>query len=175
MIKLFVLSNCLGCEKAEKFLKKNAVRYERVNLSFAKLQEIDLVLMNKLAPGGILDIVNWNSQILKDVGEDVAPIFKNMNIKELYAFLIENPEVLSYPIALDYDSGYDKKPLSLVVGFNDSAYNYFLDAEADTEFKDKYYVNVSSSYIFNACCFYDEVKNDGPNILINNFKKDEQQ
>ena len=164
MIKLFIKSDCLGSKKAEDFFKKNDIRYERVNLSFVPMNEEVLFLMQELVPN-LSDLINFNSEFfvvnphLKEYLANISAIDRN---REILDFILKCPDALSFPIAFDIHD--NKKPGNLFVGFNDSEWRAFL--EENNEFSDPIYSNINRSFIFESCCFYDEVKKDDTDILV---------
>ncbi|MDE5545358.1 MAG: hypothetical protein K2I76_01970 [Malacoplasma sp.] len=164
MIKLFIKSDCLGSKKAEDFFKKNDIKYDRVNLSFTPMKEEFLFLMQEVAPN-LSDLINFNSEFFVSYPHLKEHLFKISAIdrnKEILDFILEYPEVLSYPIAFDVHD--NKKPGNLLVGFNDSEWKVFL--EENNEFLEPIYSNINKSFVFESCCFYDEVKKDDTDILV---------
>ena len=162
MVKLFVKSNCLGSEKAENFLKKNDVRFERINLSYAPIDEEDLFSMQKVADdNNIYDIINFNSNFFQN--EDQVNELKSKRPRDVITFILSNVDVLSFPIALQL--GDNNEPKKLFIGYNDGEYKKIFSDEYSS--LERYYSNISKSYIFGQCCFYDEVELDDTNILVN--------
>lgn len=163
MIKLYVKSNCLGSQKAEKFLKKNDIRYERVNLSFVPLSEEKLFHMQAIISPNVQDIINFNSMVF-DGNEELKQQIMSSNLRDAITFIFRNVNCLSFPIAVDSDA--KGKVKSVFVGFNEGDWKLFND-KSYSDSLDTYYSNTSKSYIFKSCCFYDEVANDDTNILVN--------
>lgn len=162
MIKLFVKTKCLGCEKAENFLKKSDVRFERINLSYAPIEEEELFLMQKIVDdNNMLDIINFNSKFFQN--EQEKEELKKYRPRDVITFIMNNVDVLSFPIALEVDE--KNEPKKLFIGYNDGEYKKIFDDEYSTF--ETYYSNISKSYIFKHCCFYDEVELDDTNILVN--------
>lgn len=157
MLKVFVKTNCIGSKKAEEFLAKNDIRYDRFNLSFTPLNEDDLYWMFKITES-VIELVNPNSEeFLKD--PTLKERFLQMDVKEQISTIINNPNLLSYPIGLQFDSLNHAK--TLIVGFIDSQWIMF---QKDAGFQN-YYYNANNSFLFKTCCFYDEVKNDEINMF----------
>lgn len=164
MIKLYVKSNCLGSQKAENFLKKNDIRFERINLSFIPLDEEELFKMQTVINPNIRDIINFNSDYF-DNNPESKELMMQANLRDVITFIMKNIDALSFPIAVDADSR-SGKVKSVFVGFNESEWK-ILNDENYTESLDVYYTNCSKNYIFKSCCCFDEVANDNTNILVN--------
>ncbi len=165
MIRLFIKSNCLGSKKAEEFLKKNDIKYERINLSFTPIKEEILFLMQELVPN-LSDLINFNSEFFEvnpDLKNHLMSVDKIDRNKEILDFILQySSDALSFPIAFDISD--NKKAGNLFVGFNDSEWKAFL--EENSEFLDPVYSNINKSFIFKSCCFYDEVKKEDTDILV---------
>lgn len=164
MLKVYVKSNCVGSKKAEDFLNKNEIPYERINVSYQPVLEDDLYAMSKLSEN-FLDVINLNAKFFHD-NPAIKDSIKNMSKKEIISLAYKNLDILSYPIAMQSD--YSKTEKVLVIGFSEFEWNRF---EKDPGLYN-YYTNVNKSFNFKSCCFYDEVLLDDINLLVN-IDKDE--
>lgn len=162
MLKIYVKSNCAGSKKAEELLKKLEVPYERINLSYQPIIEEDVYEMMSLS-NSYLDIINLNSSYFGD-DEEFKKDFISKTKKEVVSEVLRNPNLLSFPIAMQYDS--IKTPKVLIVGFTTSEWTRL---ENEPKFYN-YYENVNKKYVFKSCCFFDEVLNDDINILYKTSK-----
>ena len=149
MKKLFYISGCKASNYALDFIEKNNIIVDKSNLTYKPITEKDLLDMEALLPGGMIELVNLNSEYLKELGYDI----RTLNKKELMYVIITNPMILSYPILLETTN--NKNPIKLVIGFNPIEWNIFKDEPTS----DRYYSNINKFYKFSTCCFFDETKN----------------
>lgn len=159
MIKLYVQSNCLGSKKAEEFMKKYDIPYEKINLSYQPVNEDDVYDMARLS-NGINEIINFNSEEF-DKNPNLKDWILKSSKKEVISYILTNPNILSYPMVMQYDN--TKTPKVFLNGFVDSEW---LMLEKDPGFYD-YFLNINKRYVFKSCCFYDEVLKDEINLLVN--------
>ncbi len=157
MVKVFVKTNCLGSQKAENLLKKLEVYYDRFNLSYQPISEEELFKMIKLA-GSAFELINLNSQYFID-----NPLVKerigSMTIKELVTLIGKNPDILTFPIAIQDDAKKIEKVL--LIGFVESEWER-LTREPEPV---AYYSNINKTFNFKSCCFYDEALLDDINLI----------
>lgn len=162
MIKVYVKSNCIGSKKAEDFLKKLEIPYERINLSYQPIREEDVFQMMRLA-NSTFDIINLNS-VEFEKNPDLKERLLKASKKEVISQVVKTPDLLSFPIALQDDN--TKTPKVLIIGFKDSEW---AKLEKDPGFY-SVYENINKSYVFKSCCVFDEVLNDDINLLHKNIK-----
>lgn len=49
MLKVFLKSHCIGSQKGELFLQQKGIKYQRINLSYQTLSEMDVYEMISVA------------------------------------------------------------------------------------------------------------------------------
>lgn len=151
MRKIYVWNNCEGSKKALDLLNEKSFNFIKINMSFQKITENDLIDMSNVSPEGLAAVINPLSAKLKELG--IEDKYKSFSKIELINLIIDHPEVISYPIALQYNP--NKKPKRLIVGFNENEWfkKLYSDPNVST-----YFNNISASYQFDGCCFYDKLK-----------------
>ena len=117
MIKIYTSPSCSSCRKAKAFFKKEDIPYQEKNIFVAMLNDDELKDMLVKSENGTEDIISTRSKIIKEQKKDI----NNMSIKELIAFIRENPSVLKRPIMVD-----DKK---IQVGYNPEEIRVFIPHE----------------------------------------------
>lgn len=156
MRKVYIWNNCEGSKRALDLFSEKSFTFTKVNLTFQKISENDLLDMANVCPQGLIGLINPLSSKLKDLGYENS--YKNFSKFELINLIINHPEVISYPIVLQYNP--NKKPKRLIVGFN--AIEWFNKLYDDPNVS-TYYNNISASYQFEGCCFYDKLKQSKEN------------
>ena len=117
MIKIYTSPSCSSCRKAKDFFKKEEIPYQEKNIFVAALNDDELKDMLTKSENGTEDIISTRSKIIKEKNVDV----ESMTIKELIAFIRENPSVLKRPIMVD-----DRK---IQVGYNPEEIRVFIPHE----------------------------------------------
>lgn len=117
MIKIYTSPSCSSCRKAKDFFKKEEIPYQEKNIFVATLNDDELKDMLTKSENGTEDIISTRSKIIKENNVDV----ESMTIKELIAFIRENPSVLKRPIMVD-----DRK---IQVGYNPEEIRVFIPHE----------------------------------------------
>ena len=117
MIKIYTSPSCSSCRKAKDFFKKEDIPYQEKNIFVTMLNDEELKDMLVKSEHGTEDIISTRSKIIKEQNKDID----NMSIKELIAFIRENPSVLKRPIMVD-----DKK---IQVGYNPEEIRVFIPHE----------------------------------------------
>ncbi len=117
MIKIYTSPSCSSCRKAKDFFKKEEIPYQEKNIFVATLNDDELKDMLTKSENGTEDIISTRSKIIKEKNIDV----ESMTIKELIAFIRENPSVLKRPIMVD-----DRK---IQVGYNPEEIRVFIPHE----------------------------------------------
>jgi len=117
MIKIYTSPSCSSCRKAKDFFKKEEIPYQEKNIFVATLNDDELKDMLTKSENGTEDIISTRSKIIKEKNVDV----ESMTIKELIAFIRENPSVLKRPIMVD-----DRK---IQVGYNPEEIRVFIPHE----------------------------------------------
>lgn len=117
MIKIYTSPSCSSCRKAKDFFKKEEIPYQEKNIFVATLNDEELKDMLTKSENGTEDIISTRSKIIKEKNVDV----ESMTIKELIAFIRENPSVLKRPIMVD-----DRK---IQVGYNSEEIRVFIPHE----------------------------------------------
>ena len=117
MIKIYTSPSCSSCRKAKDFFKKEEIPYQEKNIFVATLNDDELKDMLTKSENGTEDIISSRSKIIKEKNVDL----ESMTIKELIAFIRENPSVLKRPIMVD-----DRK---IQVGYNPEEIRVFIPHE----------------------------------------------
>lgn len=151
MRKVYVLSGCEGSKKATDLLTEKSFNFVKKNLSFVKITESELIDISNLCPNGLIDIINPSSKKIQELG--ISEKYKNFSKLELMNLIMDNPDVISYPIVIQDNP--NKKPKRLIIGFNPDEWTNHLYNDPNIT---TYYNNISSSYQFDGCCFYDKLK-----------------
>ena len=117
MIKIYTSPSCSSCRKAKDFFKKEEIPFQEKNIFVATLNDEELKDMLTKSENGTEDIISTRSKIIKEKNVDID----SMSIKELIAFIRENPSVLKRPIMVD-----DRK---IQVGYNPEEIRVFIPHE----------------------------------------------
>lgn len=114
MIKIYTSPSCSSCRKVKQWFKEQEIPYVEKNIFAATLSENELKDILSKSENGTEDIISPRSKVVKESGVDLD----NMTIKELIAFIRENPSVLKRPIMVD-----DNK---IQVGYNSDDITVFI-------------------------------------------------
>lgn len=97
MIKIYTTPSCSSCRKVKKWFDDQKIPYEEHNIFSTILDENELRDILFKSERGFEDIISARSKIIKEGNIDLD----SMTIKELIAFIQENPSVLRRPIIVD--------------------------------------------------------------------------
>lgn len=114
MVKIYTSPSCSSCRKVKKWFNEQKIPYVEKNIFAATLNEEELKDILVKSENGTEDIISSRSKIVKESGVDL----ESMTIRELIAFIKENPSVLKRPIMVD-----DKK---IQVGYNPEDITVFI-------------------------------------------------
>ena len=114
MVKIYTSPSCSSCRKVKKWFNEQKIPFVEKNIFAATLNEEELKDILKKSENGTEDIISSRSKIVKESGVDI----ENMTIRELIAFIKENPSVLKRPIMVD-----DRK---IQVGYNPEDITVFI-------------------------------------------------
>ena len=114
MIKIYTAPSCSSCRKVKKWFKEQDIPYIEKNIFVATLDENELKDILSKSENGTEDIISERSKIIKENNVDV----ESMTLKELIAFIKNNPSVLKRPIIVD-----DTK---IQVGYNPDEIRVFI-------------------------------------------------
>ncbi len=114
MVKIYTSPSCSSCRKVKKWFDDQQIPYIEKNIFVATLNEKELMDILAKSENGTEDIISPRSKIVKESGVDID----SMTIKELIAFIKENPSVLKRPIMVD-----DTK---MQVGYNSEEITVFI-------------------------------------------------
>ena len=89
MLKIYTSPSCSSCRKAVAFLKEQKIAFKEKNIMNSVLDEEELKEILAKSDNGTDDIISKRSKIFKEKNLDVD----NMTIKELIAFIRENPSI----------------------------------------------------------------------------------
>ena len=117
MLTVYTSPSCSSCRKAKEFLKEQDIPYTEKNIFVNVLNENELKDILTKTENGTEDIISKKSKIIKENKADI----NNMTIKELIAFIRENPSVLKRPIMVD--------ETKLQVGYNSEEIRVFIPHE----------------------------------------------
>ena len=117
MLTVYTSPSCSSCRKAKEFLKEQDIPYTEKNIFVNVLNENELKDILTKTENGTEDIISKKSKIIKENKTDI----NNMTIKELIAFIRENPSVLKRPIIVD--------ETKLQVGYNSEEIRVFIPHE----------------------------------------------
>ena len=99
MIKIYLSPSCSSCRKVKAWFDHQEIPYKEINILRHKITEKDLKEMLNKSLDGTDEIISTRSKIFKEQNLDVD----SMSVKELVAFIQENPTVLKRPIIVDDD------------------------------------------------------------------------
>ena len=114
MVKIYTSPSCSSCRKVKKWFNEQKIPYVEKNIFAATLNEDELKDILVKSENGTEDIISSRSKIVKESGVDL----ESMTIRELIAFIKENPSVLKRPIMVD-----DRK---IQVGYNPEDITVFI-------------------------------------------------
>ena len=114
MVKIYTSPSCSSCRKVKKWFNEQKIPYVEKNIFAATLNEEELKDILVKSENGTEDIISSRSKIVKESGVDL----ESMTIRELIAFIKENPSVLKRPIMVD-----DRK---IQVGYNPEDITVFI-------------------------------------------------
>ena len=114
MVKIYTSPSCSSCRKVKKWFDEQKIPYIEKNIFVATLNEKELMDILTKTENGTEDIISTRSKIVKESGVDID----SMTIKELIAFIKENPSILKRPIMVD-----DTK---IQVGYNSEDIRVFI-------------------------------------------------
>ena len=114
MVKIYTSPSCSSCRKVKKWFNEQKIPYVEKNIFAATLNENELKEILVKSENGTEDIISSRSKIVKESGVDL----ESMTIRELIAFIKENPSVLKRPIMVD-----DRK---IQVGYNPEDITVFI-------------------------------------------------
>ena len=117
MLTVYTSPSCSSCRKAKEFLKEQDIPYTEKNIFVNVLNENELKDILTKTENGTEDIISKKSKIIKENKTDI----NNMTIKELIAFIRENPSILKRPIMVD--------ETKLQVGYNSEEIRVFIPHE----------------------------------------------
>ena len=97
MIKIYTSPSCSSCRKVKKWFMDQDIPFIEKNIFVATLNEKELTDILMKSENGTEDIISTKSKIVKESNLDID----SMTVKELIAFIKDNPSVLKRPIIVD--------------------------------------------------------------------------
>ena len=97
MIKIYTSPSCSSCRKVKKWFIEQNIPFIEKNIFVATLNEQELTDILMKSENGTEDIISKKSKIVKEKDIDID----SMTVKELIAFIKDNPSVLKRPIMVD--------------------------------------------------------------------------
>ena len=97
MIKIYTSPSCSSCRKVKKWFMDQDIPFIEKNIFVATLNEKELTDILMKSENGTEDIISTKSKIVKENNIDID----SMTVKELIAFIKDNPSVLKRPIIVD--------------------------------------------------------------------------
>ena len=114
MIKIYTSPSCSSCRKVKKWFEEQKIPYVEKNIFVSTLNEKELLDMLMKTENGTEDIISTRSKIIKESNIDID----SMTVKELVAFIKENPSILKRPIMVD--------DIKIQVGYNSEDIGVFI-------------------------------------------------
>ena len=114
MIRIYTTPSCSSCRKVKAWFKEQGIPFVEKNIFVSALNEQELKEILMKSENGTEDIIATKSKIIKESGVDID----SMSVKELIAFIKENPSILKRPIMVD-----DRK---IQVGYNPDEIRVFI-------------------------------------------------
>ena len=116
MLKLYTSYSCSSCKKVDAWLDEYGIAHEVINIFADGVTGEDIMYMLQLSEEGFHDIISIRSKIYARRSEEI----EGMTVKQLIAFIIENPTVLKRPIIVDDVTdqmvvGYSKEELKKIL------------------------------------------------------------
>lgn len=97
MIKIYISRSCSSCRKVKAWFKNEKIPFEEIDILKDPITEDDLKEMLEKSLDGTEEIISTRSKVFKEQNIDVD----SMSIKELLAFVKDNPTILKRPIIVD--------------------------------------------------------------------------
>lgn len=97
MIRIYTTPSCSSCRKVKAWFKEQGIPFIEKNIFVSTLNENELKEILMKSENGTEDIIATKSKIVKESGIDI----NSMTVKELIAFIKENPSILKRPIMVD--------------------------------------------------------------------------
>ncbi len=97
MIKIYTSPSCSSCRKVKKWFLDQNIPFIEKNIFVATLNEKELTDILMKSENGTEDIISTKSKIIKESNLDID----SMTVKQLVAFIKENPSILKRPIIVD--------------------------------------------------------------------------
>ena len=97
MIKIYTSPSCSSCRKVKKWFLDQNIPFIEKNIFVATLNEKELTDILMKSENGTEDIISTKSKILKENDLDID----SMTVKQLVAFIKDNPSILKRPIIVD--------------------------------------------------------------------------
>jgi len=117
MIQLFTSPSCTSCRKARAWLQEHHIHYTVRNMMNEPLSVDELKMILTMTENGSEDLLATRSKAYAECKVD----FDELTVKELLAFLSENPALIRRPLLLD-----DRR---LQIGYNEDEIRCFLPRE----------------------------------------------
>ncbi|MBQ1505252.1 MAG: transcriptional regulator Spx [Erysipelotrichales bacterium] len=114
MILLYTSHGCASCRKAKEWLKERKIPFIEKNIFTSILQDDELRMILRRTENGTEDIIAKRAKVLTDQNINL----EDMSVKELMAFIRENPSVMKRPIILDENHfmvGYDAEDMEMFI------------------------------------------------------------
>ena len=94
MLTVYVSPSCSSCRKVKDWLNEHNIEFREKNIFSAVLNEVELKEMLAKTENGTEDIISTRSNAFKNLNKDID----DFTIRELIAFIQNNPSVLKRPI-----------------------------------------------------------------------------
>lgn len=118
MLTVYVSPSCSSCRKVKDWLNEHKIEFKEKNIFSAVLNESELKEMLAKTENGTEDITSTRSNAFKNLNKDID----DFTIRELIAFIQNNPSVLKRPIIVS-----DRL---VQVGYNEEEIRTFIPPEA---------------------------------------------
>ncbi|MBE6136644.1 MAG: Spx/MgsR family RNA polymerase-binding regulatory protein [Erysipelotrichaceae bacterium] len=114
MIRIYTVPSCSSCRKVKKWFLDQNIPFVEKNILSKPISDNEIKDMLLLSDNGTDDIISKRSNLIKKDNIDVD----SMKLKDLIAFIQNNPTILKRPIIVD-----DTK---MVVGYNPDEISTFI-------------------------------------------------
>ena len=114
MVTLYMSPSCTSCRKAKAWLQEHDIPFEERNIFSEPLSVPEIKNILRMTENGTEDIISKRSKAYSQLKVNL----NELQMKDLYELISENPGLLRRPIILD-----DKR---LQVGYNEDEIRRFL-------------------------------------------------
>lgn len=135
-------------------MQQKGIKYQRINLSYQTLSEMDVYEMISVAEADFWNIINQNASLWKQTFHNMADFCAQMQYskKKFITYVVQNTGVLTFPMLLNYNQ--KKHPIQFVIGFNPFLWQRLVDETQEQ----KLFENFNGVFQITNCCYFDEIQ-----------------